>query len=108
MSEKTDYHCPVCEKELRGGLVLIIVETDAIASETLFESPERNWMKCHFCELILCKECGSSVADSYCHPCRERGDIRQMPQDMTHRVKLTVLREEIIANDLTANKDRIF
>jgi len=99
MSEKSNYRCPVCGTQLRGGLVVIVIETDEAASETLYESPWRNWMKCRFCQLILCRECGVSEANSYCHPCQERKDIKPLPQDFTHRVKLTVRKEEIIGSE---------
>jgi hypothetical protein len=100
MSENNNYRCPVCGTQLRGGLVVIIIETDEAASETLYESPWRNWMKCQFCKLILCKECGTSEANSFCHPCCEREDIKPLPQDFTHRVKLTIKKQEITGSEL--------
>jgi hypothetical protein len=108
MSEKNSYHCPACGIGLRGGLVLIIIETDQASSETLYESPWRNWMKCRFCQLTLCKDCGTSADNSYCHPCREREGIKPMPTDLTHRVKLTVRKEEIICDELIADEERVF
>src|SRR3982751_1310799 len=100
MSEKNNYRCPVCGMQLHGGLVLIVIETDDAASETLYQSPWRNWMKCRFCQLILCKECGTSADHIYCHPCLEREDIKPLPQDFMHRVKLTIKKQEIIGSEL--------
>lgn len=108
MSEKNTYRCPMCSAELHGGLVSIVIETDEAATETLYESPWRNWMKCEFCRLILCKDCGTSEAESYCHPCREREDIKPLPQDFTHWVKLTIKRDEIIGSDAAAYDNKVF
>jgi hypothetical protein len=108
MSEENNYRCPVCGMELRGGLVVIVIETDEARNETIYESPWRNWMKCQFCKLILCKECGTSADDSYCHPCSEREGIKPLPQDFTHRVKLTIRKEEIISSELAREDSKVF
>lgn len=108
MSENNAVCCPLCRRELHGSLILVIVETDEAQSETLYESPGRNWMKCEDCRLVLCKDCGVSADESYCHPCRERSDIRRMPEDLTHRVKLTVRSEEIGSAEMIAVEEAAF
>ncbi len=57
-------NCPKCRKLFVGAVEVTATEIEGIATIVLEETPDRNWIQCDLCSLVICKGC--------CTGCRKR------------------------------------
>jgi hypothetical protein len=64
--------CPKCRKELIGTIEIINIETEGIPTILMRETPDRYWIQCDLCGLVVCKACCKNPKSGYCNRCLAR------------------------------------
>lgn len=64
--------CPNRRKVFTGVIEIVNTETDGIPTILMRETPDRNWIQCDVCNLVVCKACCQNPKSGYCNCCLAR------------------------------------
>lgn len=69
-------NCPECRRVLIGAIEVREIEVFDIPTIGLEETPDRNWIQCDACGLVICKACCLNPKSGFCDKCLalQRGD----------------------------------
>lgn len=71
--------CEICGNDVQGELFveeLTIGDTEIIAIQ---ETPDRNWICCDSCNLLVCHTCASQPKTGYCDRCIKKYGMKFDP-----------------------------
>jgi len=76
-SSESSVECPRCQKALTGAIEVVETETEGVPTILLKETPDRNWIECDLCSLVICKACCRNPASGFCDQCldAQAGDL---------------------------------
>lgn len=67
-ANKTE-NCPGCGRALIGAIEVVETEMFGIPTILLEETPDRNWIECDACSLVVCKGCCQNPKSGFCNRC---------------------------------------
>ena len=72
MADQEQANCPQCKARLVG--VVEITKTTTLGTPSILfrETPDRNWIQCDGCNLIICKACCENPQSGFCNGCRRQ------------------------------------
>ena len=65
-------NCPECKRVLIGAVEIVKTESFGIPTIRFEETPDRNWIQCDACSLIVCKKCCLNPKSGFCNRCLAR------------------------------------
>lgn len=72
MANEEQGNCPKCKVRLTGVVEITTTTTLGVPSILYRETPDRNWIQCQGCNLIICKACCENYTSGFCNGCRRQ------------------------------------
>ena len=64
--------CPKCGKVLTGAVEITRTVTCGVPRIIFRETPDRNWIQCDGCNLVVCKGCCKRAYTGFCDECLQK------------------------------------
>jgi len=70
-------NCEQCGRKLRGSLIQYDGKlTDGTPVTVIDATPDRDWIVCDSCNILLCHNCCRHPESGYCDSCIEKYDLQ--------------------------------
>lgn len=69
MAQETSDTCPQCRRLFVGAIEVRTMKIEGIATVVCEETPDRNWIQCDSCGLVICKSCCLDAGSGFCNTC---------------------------------------
>lgn len=76
-------NCPKCRKLFVGAVEFLTTTIGGIPTVMVLETPDRNWIQCDLCSLVICKGCCKDAGSGFCNDCLEQKESSVLSKSAT-------------------------
>jgi hypothetical protein len=78
MRDEETGNCPNCRKSFVGAIEVLTTTIGGMPTVMVEETPDRNWIQCDLCGLVICKSCCKDAASGFCNACFTKAQTKRL------------------------------